>query len=44
VRVVGVEEEIDVTVRKGFPPGERTEQMEPNDAGPMKIGFMARSI
>jgi len=39
-RVVGIEEKIDIAVRPGFPPGDRTEQIEPSDAGPMKIGFV----
>jgi hypothetical protein len=39
-RIVGIEEKVDIAVRTGFPTGDRAEQIEPSNPGPMKIGCM----
>jgi hypothetical protein len=39
-RVVGIEKQIDITVRPGFAPGDRAEQVQSSDPDPMEIGFM----
>jgi len=37
-------EEIDIAVRPGLSPGERTEQVESRDANPMKIRFVGAKL
>jgi hypothetical protein len=38
--IIGIEEEVNITVRLRVTPSNRAEQIEPRHAGAMKIGFM----
>src|SRR5215472_2904884 len=42
--VIGIEEEIDIAVRPGLPPGDRTKQVESRDPDLMKIRFVGAKL